>query len=419
LLRRITSREGRAYGWGLADQALSSLTNFLLGILVARSLSPASFGIFSIAFATYIFALGVSRALSIEPLVIRYSTATPSSWRRAVAGATGMAGCVGIAFGLGCMIFGLAVGGRTTAPFVALGLMMPGLLVQDSWRGAFFAAQRGNLSFLNDLTWTVALLIGFGAYLGSGRSSVGGLVFIWGFSAMLAGVLSAAIGGVLPRLKWAWKWWQEHRDLSSRFVGEFITLQGSGQVSLYGIAAIAGFAATGALRAAHIILGPVNILRIGLATVSVPEGARVLAAQGIGGLRKQSLVISLVLGVVAFAWGTVLLLLPDSVGTAILRENWGPARTVLVPMIIFNVAGAASVGASSGLRVLAAAKQSLQARGFTSILELSLALSGAAVGGAVGAAWGGATAFLAGLGLWWWYFRKAIADSLRTRAQET
>ncbi|NED08314.1 hypothetical protein G3I55_42580, partial [Streptomyces sp. SID6648] len=35
--------------WGLADQAASSLSNFLVGIYVARSLGLTAFGVFSLA----------------------------------------------------------------------------------------------------------------------------------------------------------------------------------------------------------------------------------------------------------------------------------------------------------------------------------------------------------------------------------
>ena len=50
----------RRAGWGVADQALSSLTNFAVGVFVARQLGPTEFGAFSLAFATYLLALNAS-----------------------------------------------------------------------------------------------------------------------------------------------------------------------------------------------------------------------------------------------------------------------------------------------------------------------------------------------------------------------
>ena len=67
----------RRLSWGVADQALSSLTNFAVAILVARSLGTEELGAFSIAFATYLIAVNASRGLATDPLVVRYSHAWP------------------------------------------------------------------------------------------------------------------------------------------------------------------------------------------------------------------------------------------------------------------------------------------------------------------------------------------------------
>ena len=59
-------RSVRSFGWGLADQMLSSVTNFLLGLLVARSVGPGEFGACGLAYATYTLALGAARALASD-----------------------------------------------------------------------------------------------------------------------------------------------------------------------------------------------------------------------------------------------------------------------------------------------------------------------------------------------------------------
>jgi len=57
---------GRRAGWGLADQAFSSLTNFAVGLLIARTVGPADFGAFSLAFALYNVAGDDERQLSTQ-----------------------------------------------------------------------------------------------------------------------------------------------------------------------------------------------------------------------------------------------------------------------------------------------------------------------------------------------------------------
>lgn len=118
---RLTTRAG----WGVADQALSSLTNFAVGIYVARSLGTSGLGAFSLAFATYLIALNASRGLATDPLVVRYSGTEPALWRRAVASSTGVATAVGA--GAASVAAGMLLSGSTGAAFVALGVMLPGL----------------------------------------------------------------------------------------------------------------------------------------------------------------------------------------------------------------------------------------------------------------------------------------------------
>src|SRR3974390_615880 len=140
-------------GWGVADQGMSSLTNFLANIYVARELGAVSYGAFSLAFVTYSFALNASRGLSTDPLLVRFSATDLPTWRRAVASSSGTAALTGVVTGVFVLGVTPLLGGSTRAAFLALGLTLPGLLLQDSWRFAFFAHGRGVLAFLNDTAW--------------------------------------------------------------------------------------------------------------------------------------------------------------------------------------------------------------------------------------------------------------------------
>ena len=84
---RRLSRAGsaRRFGWGLADQAMSSLSNAAMSFYVARELGAAQFGAFSLAYVTYSFALNASRGLATDPLLVRFSGTNLVTWRRAVA----------------------------------------------------------------------------------------------------------------------------------------------------------------------------------------------------------------------------------------------------------------------------------------------------------------------------------------------
>ena len=52
-VRRLRGDVVRRLGWGVADQAVSSVTNFAVSIYVVRELGAVQFGAFSLAYVTY------------------------------------------------------------------------------------------------------------------------------------------------------------------------------------------------------------------------------------------------------------------------------------------------------------------------------------------------------------------------------
>jgi hypothetical protein len=393
-------------GWGIGDQALSSLTNLALSVFVARSVTTREFGGFSIVFATYLIALGTSRAVTTEPLAVRYAATEGEVWRSGAASATGTALIVGFTMGIATALLGLVIGGRWTGPYLALSITLPGLLLQDSYRFAFIAAARGRLAFLNDLVWAVVLLM---ALLIVPRS-VTWFVLAWGGAATVAGLVGSAQARLLPQPLRATAWWREHRDLIPHFLAMFITMMGAAQLTLYAAAIVAGLAAAGALRAAQVLLGPLNVLFLGVRLIGVPEGVRLLRRSALR-LRKGMTVLSVSLSTCALGWGVAVSLLPGKVGSELLGSSWGPARRLLIPFTIMMASAAVQLGAVVGVRSLAAVKLGLRAQGIEACLTIAGGVGGAVLGGAVGAAYGLAIAYVLEAAEWWWFFNRAVDES--------
>jgi O-antigen/teichoic acid export membrane protein len=401
----------RRAGWGVGDQAFSSLTNFALGILVARTQGPRDFGAFSLAFATYVIALNASRAISTEPLVVRYSAVSLAEWRRATRSATGTALSTGLLAGLGCLVPSLFMGGPLRSAFLALGLTLPGLLLQDSWRFAFFARASGRQAFANDVAWAIVLFPSLGLVVWTGHASVFWLTLAWGGAATAAGIVGALQAHVKPRALDSPAWLRQQWDLAPRFLGEFMALSGTTQLSFYFIGAIASLEAVGALRAAQILLGPVYAFTIGLRLVATPEVVR-LAKQSVGRVRAACAVLSAGLGGATLLWGIAFLLVPARAGAELLGASWQPARRALLPMTLLMASGGVIGGATAGLRALAAAKRSFRARMFTSSVRIVGGVAGAAFGGMLAAAWGLAITGCLGAFVYW----DQLARGLREHA---
>lgn len=169
---------------------MSSLTNFLLSIYVARTLGAVQFGAFSLAYVTYGLAINASRGLSIEPLLIRFSGTILPTWRRATARCTGTALLVGLVLGTCALAVGRLVGGTTGLAFLALGLTLPGLMLQDSWRYSFFAVGQGQKAFINDTIWAVFLLPAMVLLHRSGHANVFWFVLAWGAGALVGAAIA-------------------------------------------------------------------------------------------------------------------------------------------------------------------------------------------------------------------------------------
>ena len=416
-MRQRLPRHGiRRLGWGVADQAVSSITNFAIVLYVAHVLGATQLGAFSLAYVTYTFVLTASRGLCTEPLMVRFSATDLPAWRRAVASCTGTATVIGLVSGVVVLGVAAALGGAARGGFLALGLTLPGLTLQDSWRYSFFALGRGQQAFLNDLVWAVSMAPGLLVLRASGHETVFWFVLVWGAAACVAAAVGPLQARVLPRPRQAWAWVTDHRDLGLRYLAENAANSGSGQLRLYGIGLILGLAAVGYVQAATTLMGPFLVIYMGLSLVMVPEAARALRRSG-RHLWLFCLLVSAGLTIIGLAWGAVLLVaLPRGLGGLLLGHVWRPAYPLVLPLAISVGGACASAGASSGLHALGAARRSLRAMLIGSSAYLGLALLGAYLGGALGSVRGIAVATWIGAVAWWWQLRAGMTEHAQAPA---
>lgn len=393
-------------GWGLADAAFSSLTNFALSVVILRTGGVSAFGAFTIVYVIYLETLGVCRALVAEALLLRFSAREPAVWRAGVGEALGFALVLGSAAGLAAVSAGTIAPGLVGDSLLALGVGLPGLLVQDVCRFAFFAAGNGRLAFASDVAWAVLLLPGLAAFL-SGHLTIPLFVLAWVAAGSGAGIVAVLLARVRVRLLAYARWWRTQKDLGLYYLGDFGLVTAALHIPLFAIGAIGGLAVVGTLRGADTLLGPLNVLTGAASLVGVAEGTRLLR-RSVATLRRAGVAVSLGLCGVTLLWGGLLLLLPDSAGTAILGPAWFATHHVLAPVTLEYAVQAAGIGAMLGLRSLGLPRRTVAARA----TGVPLAVVGAVVGvrtwGAVGAAAGLAVAFGLSCLVWWWQFRAGL-----------
>ena len=410
--RRGPTQVVRRLGWGVADQGISSLSNLAIGLYVARSFGATSFGAFALAFLTYTVVINAARGLATDPLLVRFSGDANDRWRRATSSATGTALAVGVVTGVLCVIAGLLLPGAVGTVFIALGIGLPGLALQDSWRFAFFAGGRGSSAFLNDLFWTVLLVSALVVMRLTGDGSAARCLLAFAGTATLAAVLGAVQAKTFPRPLRARQWLRDNSSLSYRYLVENVSISGASQLRSFALAAVAGLAAVGYVRASEILMGPFFVVLMGISQVAVPEASRVFHRDP-GRLRRFCFLLGGLQASAAIAWGVfILVVFPFGLGSAVLKDLWIPTEQ-LVPAITLTVAAASFVtAATAGLRAMGVSRRSLRAQLIGSALYLVGGTVGAILGGAVGSSWGVTAAVGVSALVWWHQLRSALTEHL-------
>ena len=387
--------------WVLLDQVLSSASNFLFAILVARSVPAREFGLFTVAFLIYQVSLNTSRSLVSEPLVIGFSAAAPRAVLepgRASAGTAMVLAAAGGALLLATTVVGSGVAGEATVP-LAIGL--PGLFLQDAWRYLFFASRAPAKAAFNDAVWLLAQFCLFAILAAADRLNVRNLTAAWAAAASVAAIVGCVQAGVLPGPAHARSWLREHRRVGMGLTTDVLVRGAAAQLGMLSIGAAAGLTAVGAVRAALLLFGPPYILLQAGVALAVPEAVR-LRQRSPDRLLSVAIVCGLALGLVPALWGAGLLAMPEQFGELLLGDSWPPARS-LVPAITVMVIGTALlVPAAVGLRALVSVRRLVVTSVVVAPLGVVFAAAGAWVGDTRGAAHGLAAGhWLMGAVLWW------------------
>nr|WP_269329347.1 oligosaccharide flippase family protein [Kineosporia babensis] len=396
--------------WTFADQALSSLANFALSIVVARQVTKEDFGSFSLMLVTFTFLIGLGRAGIGDPYVIRFTDADRHTRRRAQRQAAGSAISFGVVTGLICAaaaaVMYFVLGDHVSAlAILGLGLAMPGLMLQETWRSAFFAAGRPRTATINDAVRTAIQFGLLAVLLVQPEPSVFLITLAWGAGALVAALIGILQTRVAPDPFEAMAWFRETRDINMKMAADFSFNQGATTLVSYVVSGIVGKVAIGGIRAAQTLLGPLNLLFSGISSFGLPMLSRTaMAGQS---LLKGALMLSAGIGGIAGTWVLILLLVPTSIGGELLGDSWATAREVMLPMGIIVVCVGFVLGASLGLKALRRADQMLRVTFVQAPLMLGLGSLGGALWSGPGAAWGMATAQIAGFVASWIIFLKA------------
>jgi hypothetical protein len=393
--------------WGLADQVLSSASNFLVAFLAAGALSAARFGSFVLALAVCSLVVYLARGLASDPLSAAHATDDEPALRAAVRASATTTVTASILAALGVAAAGLLIGGELGTVLLVAAVVLPGVALQDNLRYALFVARRPQAMVINDLLWLVLQipLMMLVIWQDGGPTL---LMAAWGLSgniAALVGLMQARVtlgppAAVRP-------WLRRHRSLWPYFVLDNVVLQATNVALLVILSLLATLEDVGGVRAAMLLYTPLTVLSRGVLAVAVPEFAR--HAHDAAWVRRRSVTLGVILVPFALAWTGLMALIPDELGHTLLGQSWEYAGPLVVLAGLNAAVGMFSTGTVVGIRALQAGRTGFNARIVVSALVLASATGGAAWDGAYGAMLLMVLASPLRVGTWLWLLRRAAA----------
>jgi O-antigen/teichoic acid export membrane protein len=294
---------------------------------------------------------------------------------------------------------------------------LPGILVQDSYRFAFFSRGEGKRAFDNDLLWGVLQTGALLVLAAAGHVTIVSCLLVFGGSATVAAAFGWWQLGLAPELSRTKAWLREQGTLSGRYFVENVAIGGARQVRIVTLGVVAGLTAVAELRAAEIIMGPFMVLLAGISQVSVPEARSVLVRDS-SRFRRFCLTLGAVQAAGAAAWSiAVIIILPLGPGELLLKELWEPSRRLLIPLSLIFILGGFEAAAAAGVRALGASRRSLKAQLSNAGLYVVLGGIGAELGGAWGSSWGVVVGLVGGLTVWWIQLARGIRDHTHSEVE--
>jgi hypothetical protein len=398
----------------VVDQGVSSASNVILGVSVARVGSVEEFGQFSLFVAIYLICVGFLRAAGPELIAVSHGRAKNNPDLVVLSGGViviGSLACVGAVSAMVAAAFSTA-----WLLMVAGAASLPVLLLQDYLRMRATALGNALRSCKSDGTWILVQLALFGvlalldveapvAFLGAW--SVGALLALWPFRRDLARMRYSRAG--LAYVK-------GELGLISRYCGEFATGYGSMQLLTFVLAVFVSVAGVAGLRGAYTLLGPANAFMNGALSAAIPDLARRVRPIG-DRFGRRVRVYSFGVGCVVLTGGIALLLLPSSLGFELLGATWESSRQLLPAVLVAICANGFAVGLRAGVRVLSIDGEGIMIRLALGPTSAGLGMVGALLAGISGAAWGIATGNVLGLVVLWIQFRMYYAAKLKLGAR--
>ena len=369
------------YKSGIAsiDQALLSGINFLISIVLIKTVSKPEYGLYSIFFPITLFMGSIQNAVINTPLAVLLITKKGDEKRKYVGA---------LFFGQYLLLFPLAfigiIGGIITYYFnllessesaiiVAISLASIGILCREFLRAYFFANETPNTVLIIDVLYFVIIsTLGFLTYTFV-QLDVAVIFFLMGLSSFLTGIF------FINRNKWNFS----RSDIKSSYsenwkygkwslIGVTVThIQTYSYLYLLGI--LVSSVAVADVSAARLLLMPLILAPAGWKKVILPHGSKLREKNRLPRLFKEQVIVSVAYVIIVTAFVFVLIFFKPVLLKIILSNKYANSFDYIFYWGAIFSMGFISLNASFGLQVLKNFEVISKVNSFTMLVTVALA----------------------------------------------
>lgn len=382
---RLTERlRGTAF-LHLADQVLSSGTNFLAVVVVARMASPREFGTFSILLVAFFICTGFNRA-------VPHAIAMTMDWddERARSGYFFLPPLV---IGVVATVVLAPIFAVFDTSWVALPVLLLPLFLQDAVRMHAYAVHRPQVALISDAVWLAVEVVGFLIV-----SSAVGAAAAWALGGLC---------GLLVTRPWRIRVRFQRRPVGASVASaalEYATLAGLGYLTPLLASPIITVVGVGALQGANLIRGPF-ILVVQALLFHKMAGPPITVVTSI----REALRLSASTLAVALLCIPPLVLLRGVYGPRLLGTTWPGVEPLVVPAVLTLVLGSVGFGPATVARKMGRFALSAKVQGVLTPVLVGFPLVGAATAGTKGFLYATAAAYAVFGATWWIVLHKLAA----------
>jgi O-antigen/teichoic acid export membrane protein len=375
------------FGAAIADQVVSSASNFLVGVVIGRLAGVDQLGTYAIAFFLWLILIGLNRSVLTEPLVIftddlespdRLKAASRSQLLLALY----LAGCTALISALA-----YALGSDVWRTLLVLAVALPALFAQDFWRAVGFGVHRPVLALGNDIVFIVVQFALTIAFIVAGHTTAPWFVVAWAIGAMAGALVGFRQFRVRPLVVPASdeirRLWHQSRWL----LGDFVTMIGARELQQLFVALILPRADVGALRAAESLMGPSVVIKLSGGNIGLPTMTRSYRQSGYSGLMASANRFTIWVSGAQWLYCLVMVLVGPQMMVVLYGDEFSDYGWLIYVLSLQYAISATHFGQSIAVKVAEMARQMWVMRIFVSVTTLPVSVFLAAQFGLVAVVW--------------------------------